>query len=86
MSEIDALIQEIEANEKQIAALEKKVAPLQKKQRKCMDDVKTARSAARTCQEELDPLLLEAQNLRFANQALKLKAGNAALKERTATH
>ena len=86
MSDLQTLIEEIEVNQKAIAELETKALPHTERQHQFSVDAKKAREGGRECQAEIDKLLAPAQELRFANQGLKLKAGQLALNDRKDVH
>jgi len=82
MSQLETLINTIESNEQAIAELEQKAQPHLGKQMNHAKAAKKERAGGRECQAQIDKLLAPAQNLRFANQQLKLEAGQLALNER----
>ncbi len=86
MSDLKTLIETIESNEKAIAGFEAKARPHVEQQMICAANAKKERNAGRECQASIDALLVPAQVLRFANQQLKLEAGQLALNERKDAH
>ena len=86
MSDLQELIQTIEINEKAIAEFEAKARPHVEKQMIHAANAKKERAAGRECQLSVDEFLAPAQQLRFANQQLKLEAGQLALNERKNGH
>ncbi len=85
MTGLQDLIAEIEVNEAAIAELEVKAEPATAEQQKYSQAAKAARAAGRVCQKEIDSFLAPAQVLRYANQQLKLKAGQVALNDAKST-
>ena len=86
MSDLKTLIETIETNEKAIAEFEVQAQPHVEQQMICAVNAKKERVAGRACQASIDDLLAPAQVLRFANQQLKLEAGQLALNERKNQH